>query len=80
MATFKLDIVKQYGQLLHRLYPSTDKAPDYAVPVKDVNALIEAVAKTLDGAKVAKADTVIFRQIGYEDRQELREAVRTATY
>lgn len=80
MATYKLEIKKEFGQLHLRMYASADASPAFGGPVKDLNSLIEAVNSSLDERKVTGADTVIFRQIGYTDRTDLREAVRTATY
>ncbi|TNF31244.1 MAG: hypothetical protein EP329_12625 [Deltaproteobacteria bacterium] len=80
MATYKLEIKKEFGQLHLRLFPSSEPAPAYIGPVKDLRGLLEAVGKSLDDQHVGTADTVIFRQIGYSDRTDLSEAVRTATY
>lgn len=80
MATYKLEIKKEFGQLHLRMFASSEPAPAYVGPVKDLNGLLDAVNKTLDEQQVGKADTVVFRQIGYSDRGDLREAVRTATY
>ena len=80
MATYKLEINKQFGQLQHRLFPSADAQPPFAKPVSDLNGLVEAVTASLDDVGVTKADTVVFRQIGYDNRDDLRHAVRTATY
>lgn len=80
MATYKLEIKKEFGQLHLRMYASADLAPTFAGPVKDLIGLIEAVNSSLDERKVTSADTVVFRQIGYNDRTDLRDAVRTATY
>ena len=77
MATYKLEIQRKFGSLQHRFYPSADPAPDFAGAAKDVNGLLEGVDAALEKAKVSGADTVIFRQIGYSNRGELREAVRT---
>lgn len=80
MATFKLDIKKEFGQLHHRVYGSSDPAPEYNGPIKDMKGLLETVFKALDERRVAPSDTVVFRQIGYDSREDLREAVRTAPY
>ena len=80
MATFKLEVKKEVGQLHHRVYATNADAPDFGKPVGDLKKLLESVAKSLETAGVGKKDTVIFRSIGYENQDELREAVRTATY
>ncbi len=80
MATYKLEIIKQFGKIQHRLFPSSGSAPDFTTPVGDVHGLLDVVTKSLDDVGVTKADTVVFRQIGYDNRDDLREAVRTATY
>lgn len=80
MATYKLEVKKEFGQLHHRLFDSGSAEAKFDGPIKDLKGLLDAVASSLDNASVSKTDTVIFRQIGYSNRKELHEAVRTATY
>ncbi len=80
MATFKLEVRKQFGKLQHRLWSADKTSPDFDGPTGDLAGLLEAVHKSLEGAGVTKNDTVIFRQVGYSNREELRFAVRTAKY
>lgn len=80
MATYKLEVQRKFGKLQHRFYPASEPAPEFAGAAGGVADLVEGIEGTLEKAKITPADTVIFRQIGYTSRGELREAVRTATY
>lgn len=80
MATFKLEIRKQYGKFQARVWPSGQRAPEFVGDDGTLGEMMERVQALLDDAGVAKGDTVVFRNVGWDTRAEVMEAVRTAVY
>lgn len=80
MATFKLEIQKQYGKFQHRVWPSGQAPAEFSGDDGTLRETMEHVEASLDAAQVAKGDTVIFRGVGWDSRREVMEAVRTAVY
>ena len=80
MAAFKLDIQKQYGVFQQRVYAQGAAAPEHAGDARSVKDMVSSVKTALGGAGVNTDDTVIFRNIAYEDQDALLLAVRDAPY
>jgi hypothetical protein len=81
MAVYRLDVEKRFGQFLLRLYPQGELAPPFGAPCTHVKALVAELAARLDGLTLAPdADSVVFRNIAYDDPVALRETVRLSRY
>jgi hypothetical protein len=81
MAIYKLDIDKKFGQYHLRLSPQADKSAELSSTAKDVRGLIANLDAALAGLDLrVNGDTVIFRQIEYDDSTNLRETVRFSRY
>jgi len=78
MATFKLEVKKEFGQFHHRVFAAAETRAPFVGPQHDLLGLLEAVDGSLAG--LGANDTVVFRGVGYDHRPELREAVRIARY
>lgn len=81
MAIYKLDVEKKYGQYQLRLYPQGARPTEFGAKATDMRTLIghlESATADLD-LKVG-GDSVIFRQIEYNDTTSLRETVRFSKY
>jgi hypothetical protein len=79
MATFKLEVQKEFGRFQHRLSPHGASA-DWSQPVGDRDALIADVARSLDSVAFAQGDTVIFRSVAYDNPTELTNTVRFSNF
>ncbi len=80
MPAYKLDIRKQYGQFQQRVYAQGVSAPDHGGGARTVKEMVTNVQTALGDAGVSPEDTVIFRNISYEDRDTLLLAIRDAPY
>lgn len=80
MATFKLDIRQQYGKLGRRVYAQGAAAPDYAGASGSIQELMRSLDDDLKAAGAGPNDPVLFRNIEYADRQELKSVVLHAPY
>ena len=80
MATFKLEIRKQYAKFQHRVWPSGQTPPEFSGDDQTLGEMMGHVEASLDEAQVGKGDTVVFRNVGWDTRAEVMEAVRTAVY
>ena len=81
MAIYRLDVEKKYGQLQFRLYPQGDAAGAFGAPAPDIKALIAALDAALEPLDTKnKVDSVIFRNIEYGSKRDLREKVRFSKF
>lgn len=81
MAIYKLDVEQKYGQYRFRLYPKSDKPGEFASAANDVKGLVANLEEALDDLDLQPgADSVIFRNIEYDDATALRETVRFSKY
>lgn len=82
MATYKLEIKKEFGQFHHRLTAPTDPVPSsvFVGPTGDLRGLLATVEQSLEARGVSAADAVVFRHVAYGTRRDLRAAVRSAVY
>ncbi|MCC6622878.1 MAG: hypothetical protein IT385_16585 [Deltaproteobacteria bacterium] len=80
MATYKLEVRKEFGKLQHRLWGVGDKPPGWSEPRLELRELLSDLDAALAAIHLKADDSVIFRQTGYADGRALREAVRTGTY
>ena len=80
MAAYKLDIQKQYGVFQQRIYAQGAAPPEHAGDARSVKDMVTSVKTGLGGAGVGAGDTIIFRNIAYEDQAALLLAVRDAPY
>jgi hypothetical protein len=79
MATFKLDIQKEFGRFQHRLAPHGGTS-EWSQPVGDREALVTDVAKSLASVAFQSGDTVIFRSVAYDNAAELTNTVRFSNF
>jgi hypothetical protein len=81
MAVYRLDVEKRFGQFLLRLYPQGVVAPAFGAPCAHIKALTAELAARLDGLALGPGgDSVVFRNIAYDDVVALRETVRLSRY
>ena len=80
MAAYKLDIRKQYGQFQQRVYSQGGSAPDHSGGARTIKEMVTNVKQALGDAGVSPDDTVIFRNISYENHDDLLLAIRDAPY
>lgn len=82
MATFKLEVQKEFGRFQHRITPTTRDAAasDWSAPVGDRDALLADVGKSLGGIDFAGGDTVIFRSIAYANAAEVSNTVKFSNF
>ena len=80
MATFKLEVRKQFGKFQHRVWPSGQAAPEFTGDEGSLSEMMTEVDKALDEAQVGKGDTVVFHNVGWDTRGKVMQAVRTAVY
>lgn len=80
MATFKLDIRKQYGQFNRRIYAQGAAAPEFEGVFGSIQEVLASLDQAFEGAGMAKGDGVIFRNIEYSEQSELRGVVLHAPY
>lgn len=80
MATYKLEVRKEFGKLQHRLWGVGDKPPAWSEPRLELKDLLADLDEAIAAVRLKSDDSVIFRQTGYADARALREAVRTGTY
>jgi len=78
MATFKLEVQKEFGRFQHRVVSPavSDPTPDWSAPVADRDALIKDIGRNLEGVAFGDGDTVIFRSIAYDNAAELTNTIR----
>jgi len=80
LPAYKLDIRKQFGQFEHRVYKQGGATPDHAGGARTLKEMVSNARKSLDDAGVTPDDTIIFRNISYEDQEALLLAIRDAPY
>ena len=80
MATYKLEVQKEFGKLHHRVFPTGAAAPEWGPACDNKDALIEKVAKSLETVSFNDGDTVIFRNIAYASPDEITNTVRFSTF
>ena len=82
MASYKLDVVKKFGQFQYRVYAAGKAAPELGAPAfATVNEVVAALERDL--AKLDfedDEDSVAFRNVAYADLASLKRVVRDATY
>ena len=82
MATYRFEVAMQYGKLHGHLVPAGQRPSVTAQPAADSLAdLVDTLHNQLETCGVTEEDdTVIFRNVAYEDFAQLEWAVRRATY
>jgi hypothetical protein len=82
MASYKLDVVKKFGQYQYRVYGSGKPAPEIGATVyATINEVVAAVDRELAALKFEEDDdSVNFRNVAYGDLASLKRVVRDATY
>lgn len=80
MTIYRRDVEKKFGQLRMRLYPQGTTAPDHEPPHADMKALVASLEEALAPLDTAGGDTVVFRNIAYDDKVAVRETVRLSRY
>ena len=80
MANYVLEIRKQFGAFQCRVYGQGQAAPDYAGSASTPQDMVVAVKESIDGAGVAVGDAIYFRNIAYENVDDLLLTVRDAPY
>ncbi len=81
MAIYRLDVEKKFGQLQFRLYPQGEAAGAFGSPSADMKQLIASLDEALEPLDTKnRVDTVIFRNIEYATKRDLRETVRFSKF
>ena len=80
MANYVLEVRKQYGSYQSRVFVKGQQAPDYAGNATALNEMVDAVKAGLEGAGIGADDAVYFRNIAYENLNDLLLVVRDAPY
>jgi len=83
MATYKLDIIKRHGKFHAAFYGATDPKPDPAEsPAQEsIGDVWKQVTKTIEDKKLDEEnDSIIFRNIAYDDFTMLAREVKMGTY
>lgn len=81
MAIYRLDVEKKYGQLQFRLYPQGGTPGPFGAQTADMKGLIASLEEALAPLDTKnRVDSVIFRNIEYATKRELRETVRFSKF
>lgn len=82
MATYKFAANKRFGKFHGALCKAgTEPNPTDNPALDTMDDLLEYLTNELEGQKVVEDDdTIIFRNVGYEDFSQLEWAVKRATY
>lgn len=81
MAIYKLDVDKRFGQYHLRLTPQGAAPGDFSAPLPDMNALIAALDEALAPLDTkGGVDSIVFRNIAYGKKRDLRETVRLSRF
>jgi hypothetical protein len=81
MATYKLEVQKEFGRFQHRIVPSGRAADaSWSPPVGDRDALLADLGKSLAEIDFASGDTVVFRSIAYSNPAELANTVKFSAF
>jgi len=80
VANYVLEVRKQFGTFQNRVYAKGQAAPDYAGNDKTPQTMVASVKESLEGAGVGRDDAVYFRNIAYENLDDLLFVVRDAPY
>ena len=82
MATFKLEVQKEFGRFQHRVVSPKpgEAAAEWSAPVADREALLKDLERQLASVAFAEGDTVIFRSIAYDNAAELTNTVRFSQF
>ena len=81
MAIYKLEVEQKYGQYRFRLYRNNETPGDFDGAANDVRGLLSNLDKSLGDLDLkAGADSVIFRNIEYDNTTSLRETVRLSKF
>ncbi len=80
MPSYKVDVVKRFGKLHFALWVATEARPDLlkSKAYEDVDELLADARKA--AGKLGPGDSIIFRQIAYDDRGELFSEMKRAEY
>ena len=80
MGTFKLEVRQQFGKFSRRIYARGATPPEFAGDLDKIGDVVDSLDDDLKAAKAGKGDAIVFRNIEYTDRRELKYAVRDAPY
>lgn len=82
MATYKFEAVLKFGKFHGALAKAGERTIPTANPALDsVDDLVQYLLDQLDAQKIEEdEDSVIFRNVGYDDFSQLEQAVKRATY
>ncbi len=81
MAIYKLDVEKKYGQYHLRLYPQGARPTEFGAKTSEMRGLIAHLDSAIGDLDLkVGGDSVIFRQIEYNNTTSLRETVRFSKY
>lgn len=81
MAVYKLDVEKKFGQLRFRLAPQAGPAGDFSAPLGDMKALLAALDEAWAPLDTKTgADAIVFRNIEYAKKRDVRETVRLSKF
>ncbi len=81
MPSYKVDVIKRFGKLHYGLWKAGEPKPDILrnKPYDNIDVLIDDLKKDVQKT-LAPEDPLIFRQIAYEDRNELYYEMKRADY
>lgn len=83
MAVYKLDILSRFGKFYAAFYAAETPKPN-PTDNKPLNSMEEVLAQINEEIKKhgldEEQDTIIFRNIGYDDYTKLAREVRMGTY
>ena len=80
VANYVLEIRKQFGSFQQRVFVKGQAAPDYAGADTTRQTMVASVKESLTDAGVGADDAVFFRNIAYENLDDLLLVVRDAPY
>lgn len=80
MAIYRLDVEKKFGQLRFRLYQHDSAPGDFGGEANDIRGLLSNLDEALEPLDTSAGDSVIFRNIEYVKKDQLKENVRVGTY
>lgn len=81
MAIFRLDVEKRFGQLRFRLYQQGSQPGDFGGEAADMAGLLANLDEALAPLDTkSRTDSVIFRNIEYATKRDLKETVRLSKF
>ena len=76
MATYKLEIKRQYGKFFHAVFPATGQPPRDMPESASIKEVIEKIKKEFLATSLEDGDSIIFRGIAYDDPRSPFNGVR----